>query len=206
MWSFFDRFSLASLVFSFQIPTLLSLGTYWHFPANLLFCTHLNVCCLIRCTGGLEFRSPSLLTLLHSSGLFIPPSCALKVKLPFTKPLQCYLRDLATPQWSQPPAGRDHDSPWRRTTEWRGVCVRERVCLEEFDSSTVVYLLSNCPNMCDNRLWWGNRPSTLGTLQMLLKYYRARIATGCVFDYSFDHLVLWLVDFILCRLSSKCFF
>lgn len=142
---------------SLQLLTLLSLGAYWHFPANLLFYAHLNVCCLIRCAGGLEFHPTSLPTLLLSSGLFIPPSCALKVKLPFTKPLRSYLGDPATPQSLQQPVGenRDHSSLERKTTGLR--CAFVPVCVCQFSAIRAIYLLPNCPNTCDNIQWFSSR-------------------------------------------------
>lgn len=75
MDSAFSLLFLSTFLFHFlslQLPTLLSLGAYWHFPANLLSYDHINVCCLIRCAGGLEFHSTSLLTLHHSPWLIHP--------------------------------------------------------------------------------------------------------------------------------------
>ncbi len=130
---------------SILLLTLFSLGAYWHFPANLLLYAHLNVCCLIRCAGGLEFHSTSLPTLFLSSRLFIPPSCALKVKLPFTK----------TPAVL---SGRPHDPiviaaasrrekrphlPWEEDNGTK-VCVCVCVWVR------AVYLLPHCLNTCDS--------------------------------------------------------
>lgn len=126
------------------------------FPTNLLSYAHINVCCLIRCAGGLEFHSTSLPALLLSSGLFIPPSCALKVKLsPLQKPLRPYLGDPLTPQPLQQPAEEKKRPPLPREEDNRTkVCVCLCVCVRVCVSATkVVYLLPDCLNTCDNIQW-----------------------------------------------------
>lgn len=85
---------LSSFSWSFAVYSV-SHGHYWHFTVNLLFYTNFNARSVIRCGWGVEFQSALLLLF---SGLFIPSSCALKVKLPFIKPPCPYLSDPPPPQ------------------------------------------------------------------------------------------------------------
>lgn len=94
-----------------------------------------------------------------SSGLFIPPSCAVKVKLaPFTKKqnktLRSYLGDPVTLQPLQWPAGERKRAllPWEDDNRAE-VCVRVSASVCESSTIKVVYLLPDCPNTCDNIQW-----------------------------------------------------
>ena len=135
---------------SLQLPALLSLGAYWHFSANLLFYAHINVCCLIRCAGGLEFHSTSLLTLLRCLWLIHPLFLCSERQAPLYK----------TPAVL---SGRPHDPtvtavenrgvapPGKMTTGAKCVCVSVCVCVcVRQRESSGLFTVCNCLNTCDN--------------------------------------------------------